>query len=797
MRCAVPGAGRSSRQRLKLKLKSGVLAVGMSLAAMAWAQSAAVDLDIPAQRLDNALRALARQSGKPIVFSTDIAESRQAPALKGSLTVDEALRRLLDHSGLEVRPTAAGGYAITRGTGGTSSTSAAADKLPEVSVSGSRPSLYATDGVNVGALGYKKPEELPFSVQSYSSELIDAQESRTMMDVLKNDPSVQDATQAGAYEMVRIRGYFSDWTNTVRRDGMSVAPYYEIPLENVEQIDLLKGPSGFLYGINSPGGTINYAIKRPTRDRFTSIKTSLRSNSSGGSYVALDTGGPLDDGRFGYRFNVARERNGDFRHNGDTSRDFVSGAFDWAINPDLLVRANFDYQERKISAQPSIGPYLNGQLPPVGSIDPRTLLGQPWLQYETRTFNIGADLQYRINDKWKLTTRAAQSYNGRVAAFPDVYNVAANGNVLSGDIYYNPNQSFRVISTDSYVSGDFETIGIRHQLVTGFSTRNFQAVESGFRVLPDTVGNIYNPSFTSAPSNLTYPNHNKSKNYQPSVFISDLMSLSDRWDVMLGLRHVRYKNDSMPASGKNTSQTASINAPSAAVTFKVTPALSTYLSYAEGFEQPGPAGYDTNNAGENLPPLKTKQYETGVKYSLNPDLMLTGAVFRLEKTLQYVNSGRFTVQGGMQRHTGLELTANGRLGKQLSLVAGLAYLQTKADNPADPNVAGKQIADVPKLQGNLFLDYRVPGVDGLSVNGGMYYVGRRPLNTQNTTWMGGYTRFDTGARYATRIGGYKTVFGLTVQNLLDKRYWAAGDADINGAWAGKPRTLFISAQVDM
>jgi iron complex outermembrane receptor protein len=789
MRRAVSEAGHSTRQKFKLKLKSGAFFAGMSLVSLVFAQTAAVNLDIPAQRLDSALRILAHQSGKAIVFSTELAENRQAPAIKGSLTVDEALQRLLENSGLEVQLTHAGGYAIT------STKSDAAEKLPELSVSGSRPSLYATEGVNVGALGYKKPEELPFSVQSYSSELMDAQEARTMMDVLKNDPSVQDATQAGAYEMVRIRGYFSDWTNTVRRDGMSVAPYYEIPLENVEQVDLLKGPSGFLYGINSPGGTINYAIKRPTKERFTSIKTSVRDN--GGTYVALDTGGPLDDGRFGYRFNVARERNGDFRHNGDTSRDFVSGAFDWAINPDLLVRANFDYQYRKIAAQPSIGTYANGQLPSVSSIDPRTLLGQPWLQYETRTFNLGADLEYRINQNWKLTTRAAESYNGRVAAFPDVYTVAANGNVLSGDIYYNPNQSFRVISTDTYVSGDFDAAGIKHQLVTGFSTRNFQAIESGFTVLSDTVGNIYNPTYTSAPSNLSYGKHNLSKNYQPSVFISDMMALTEKWDLMLGLRHVSYKNDSMPASGLNTSQTASINAPSAAVTYKIWQNLSTYLSFAEGFEQPGPAGYDTNNAGENLPPLKTKQYETGVKYSLNSDLMLTAALFRLEKTLQYVNTAGYTVQGGVQRHTGIELTSNGRINKQFSIVTGLAYLQTKADNPADPSVAGKQIADVPKLQGNVFVDYRVPQIEGLNVNAGMYYVGRRPLNTQNTAWMGGYTRFDTGARYVTRIGGYKTTFGLTVQNLLDKRYWAAGDADINGAWTGKPRTMFLSAQVDM
>ncbi|WDZ95822.1 TonB-dependent receptor [Herbaspirillum sp. WKF16] len=783
-------ARQQARANLKIKRKAGVLLVALAITqSFAMAQSPAVPVDIPAQRLDDALRSLARQSGRSIIFSPEATQQRQAPAIKGNLSVEDALERLLDHSGLHVQSTGAGGFTISASDKATSGT------LPEVTVAGGRPSLFAAEGVNVGALGYKKPEELPFSVQSYPAQLMEAQEARTMMDVFKNDPSVQDATQAGAYEMVRIRGYFSDWTNTVRRDGMSVAPYYEIPLENIEQIDILKGPSGFLYGINSPGGTINYAIKRPTKDRFTTVRTSLRDN--GGTYLALDTGGPLDGGRFGYRFNVARERNGNFSHNGDTHRDFASGAFDWAVTSDLLVRANFDYQNRKIAAQPTIGPYLNGQLPPVSGIDPRTLLGQPWLQYETKTFNIGADVEYRINGNWKFVTRAAQSYNGRVAAFPDIYNIGADGRVLSGDIYVNPNQSFRVLSTDTYVSGNFDTAGISHQLVTGFSTRNFQAIESGFKVLTDTVGNIYNPVYTSAPGNLTYPNHNVSKNYQPSVFASDLISLNDRWDLMVGLRHVSYKNDSMPASGKNTSQTASINAPSAAVTFKVLPNLSTYLSYAEGFEQPGPAGYDTNNAGENLPPLKTKQYETGAKYGLTPDLMLTAALFRLEKTLQYVNAAKFTVQGGVQRHSGLELTANGRLTRDLSLVAGLAYLKTQADAPADPAVAGRQIPDVPKLQGNLFLDYRVPAIAGLNVNGGAYYVGRRPLTTTNSVWMGGYTRFDAGLRYATNVGGYKTTFGLTVQNLLDKHYWAAGDADINGAWTGKPRTMYLSAQVDM
>ncbi|QHB53784.1 TonB-dependent siderophore receptor [Ralstonia solanacearum] len=787
-----PGKQRKhNRRHLPRAARLATLIAAMTLACGVMAQSAAVDVNISAQPLDQALRTLSRQSGAQIVFATDQLARRAAPSVSGKLTIAQALEQLLAGSGLRAKSTGPQAFVIT-------ASPEDAPPVPEVKlapteVTGSRPSLFASAGASLGALGEKPLEQVPFSVQAYNSELMNTQDARTLMDVVKNDPSIQDATQAGAYETVRIRGFFVDWTNTIRRDGMSVAPYYEIPLENIEQIDVLKGPSGFLYGINSPGGTINYVIKRPTRDAFASVKTAVRDHS--GYYASADLGGPLADGRFGYRLNVAGEKLGDFTHNGDLSRKFIAGAFDWAITPAALLRLNFDYQERKIAAQPAIGPYPDGTLPP--PVDPRVLLGQPWLQYETKTYNVGADFSYRFNDAWKLTSRVAQSYNARVAAFPDIYNISTNGNILSGDIYLNPDQNFRVLSTDTYVSGNFATGPIKHQLVTGVSTRNFSAVESGFTVLGTTVGNIYQPVYSPAPGGLTFPAKNASKNYQPSVFVSDVMSFGPKWDLLLGLRHISYRNDSMPASGKNTEQRASVNAPSFALTFKPLPGLSTYVSYAEGYEQPGPAGYDTNNAGENLPPLKTRQYEFGVKSRVTDGLLLTGAVFRLEKTLQYVNAAHFTVQGGMQRHTGLELTANGRITGALSMVSGIGLLRTEADNPADPTVAGKRIADVPNLQASTFLDYRIAAVPGLSINGGVYYVGRRALDAQNTRWMAGYTRFDAGARYTTRVAGYRTTFGLTVQNLTDKRYWAAGDPSINGAWAGKPRTVWLSAQFDL
>lgn len=665
-----------------------------------------------------------------------------------------------------------------------------AGTLGTIAVRGIRPSLYAVPDVNVGALGAKDPKDLPMSVASYSSELIEAQRARTLMDVLKNDPSVQNTAVGGAMDNVSIRGFPIDWTNTMRRDGMPVAPYYDVPLENVERIDVLKGPSGFLYGVNSPGGTVDYVLERPTQDRFTSVTSEVRSYD--GYYGAVDTGGPVGDGRFGYRFNAAGEKVGNFGHSGDLRRTFVSGALDWAVSPRALLQFNFDYQNKRLAAQPVIGTQPDGSLPP--QFDPRTLLGQPWLQYRTNTYNVGGRFDFKLTGNWTFTTQIAQSYNNRDAAFPDIYSVASNGDILSGDIFLSPDQSFRVLSTNTFVSGKFDTGPLGHQLVTGVSTRNYEARQGGFGVMPITVGNLFSPVYSLAQST-AFPAKTVEKNFQPSAFISDLIDIGSHWSVMLGVRHVGYRDDSYAPSAAGAHYRTSVTVPSAGLVFKPLPSLSTYASYAEGFEQGGVAPFNARNAGQNLAPVKSKQYEAGVKADIGGKLTVDAAVFRIEKTLQYVNAADYYVQAGTQRHTGIELTANGRLTRDLSIVAGAAYLHTEQQDTGDPATNGKRAANVPTFQASAFLDYRIAAVHGLGVDAGVYYVGARPLDAANTVSLPGYVRVDAGARYRTRIGGHSTTFRAGVQNLTDKRYWAA--ANYNAVWPGQPRTFFVSAQVDM
>lgn len=151
--------------------------------------------------------------------------------------------------------------------------------------------------VNAGGFGAKDAMEIPLAIQSYSSKTIADSSARTAVDVLSLDPSVLSSSGGSGFDNFRLRGFAMDNFNTIRRDGLTLAPHHDVPLENVERIDVLKGPSGFLYGFNSPGGTINYILKRPTLEPL--LNVSVQGSSLLGRYVAIDTSDSFNDGAFG------------------------------------------------------------------------------------------------------------------------------------------------------------------------------------------------------------------------------------------------------------------------------------------------------------------------------------------------------------------------------------------------------------------------------------------------------------------------------------------------------------------
>lgn len=94
----------------------GTAAIAVALVSavqpLAAQSSARVHYDMPAQDLDDALRSIARISGIEILFDAEVAAGRKAPALRGALTAEEAVRAVLSGSGLAAEMT--GGAMLVR-----------------------------------------------------------------------------------------------------------------------------------------------------------------------------------------------------------------------------------------------------------------------------------------------------------------------------------------------------------------------------------------------------------------------------------------------------------------------------------------------------------------------------------------------------------------------------------------------------------------------------------------------------------------------------------------------------------
>lgn len=678
------------------------------------------------------------------------------------------------------------------------------EKVEKIEIQGTRASLYDTRDVNAAALGIKDPLSLPISIQSFSEELIVNQRLRTLGEVLTNDASVQNTAIGNVFDFVSLRGFQLDWTNGLRRDGLAVAPFQDVPLENIQRVDVLKGPSSLVSGFNNPGGTVNYVTKRPTLEAFTEVTAELRSRD--GKYIHLDTSGKFsDDSNLAYRFNAAIEDSGDFTGGDDLERYFASAAIDWQVSDDFLLRFDLDYQDKSVVSQPLIGLATDPNdsskkvLPPYVDTS-EVLLGQPWALYETQTLNVALRADYWLSDNWQWVTQIAHASNDRFTIFPDIYEVNAQGDVLASDILITPDETYRTLSGHSFISGTFLTGYIEHELVTGISVRDYESNDGRWFSVKNPISNIFNPVYTAKPTYPEYPDATRTNTTESSLFITDKISLTENIYATVGLRHIRYKKQQRaPQEAQATLDDETFNVPMLGVNYTPDDNISVYVSYSEGAGEGSVAviGSGAINEGKSLGAQESEQLEAGIKYRLGK-ATYTLAVFEIEKMLEYHNKmSNYFVQDGLQSHQGIELNVNGEISNDLSVVASFTAMHAELSKLEDESALnGNRPPNVPKIQANVFFDYRLPMVEGLNANLGVFYVGEREQSVQNTLSLPSYTRVDAGLRY--QVNSIDTTFRLKVENLLDKEYWlSAGAKGVDwGVMPGRGRIAVLSASVE-
>ncbi|MDO6425809.1 TonB-dependent siderophore receptor [Thalassotalea sp. 1_MG-2023] len=673
----------------------------------------------------------------------------------------------------------------------------AEEAIEKIEVTSNRTPLYDTRDVNAAALGIKDTQLLPISIQSFSSELLSEQRARTLSDVLLNDASAQNTAIGAVFDVVSLRGFQLDWTNGLRRDGLALAPYQDVPLEHIERIDVLKGPSGVIAGFNNPGGTINYITKRPTKDKFAEVTAELRSQQ--GKYIHIDAGGSLDEfSNAGYRVNAAVEDTGNFTGGDDLKRYFFSGAVDWSLSENTLLRVDADFQDKKVVSQPLIGlTYIGDEaiLPPYVDLS-EVLLGQPWARYETQTVNVATRLDHWFANDWKWITQIAFAKNDRFTIFPDIYQVDLTGTVLSSDILVTPDEEYSSISGHSMLNKNFTLSDMEHDLVFGLSYRQYNAKDGRWFNLTNPVANIFSPVHVDRPQYPEYPLATNTNTDELSYFVTDTIHVNDNIYATVGLRHISYqKKQQLPDEQWKQIENHHFTTPMIGVNYNPNESFAYYLNYSEGTGEGGVAviGSGALNEGETLPPQESEQIEAGIKWQ-RESTSFTAAIFKIEKKLEYHNKDtNFFTQDGKQEHQGIELNINGEVLTGMSMVASVSYLDAKLTSlVGNQALNGNQPANVAKFKANAFIDYQLQHFHGLNVQLGAFYVGKRQQNVNNTLSLPSYLRVDVGVKY--QMEHINSIFRVKVENVFDKAYWSsAGAKGIDwGVMPGRGRTVMAS-----
>ena len=130
--------------------------------------------------------------------------------------------------------------------------------------------------------------ETPLSATVVTRDLLNDQVARVLSDVVKNDASVgEDYAPVGYYGDFQIRGFPIDLATGLQINGMTIAGEQDVPLENKERVEILKGIAGVESGVASAGGLINFVTKRPAAIEAIDLATDHRGSAFGAVDLAI------------------------------------------------------------------------------------------------------------------------------------------------------------------------------------------------------------------------------------------------------------------------------------------------------------------------------------------------------------------------------------------------------------------------------------------------------------------------------------------------------------------------------
>lgn len=642
----------------------------------------------------------------------------------------------------------------------------------EIVVTGEGQRGYRVPDASVGTRTDTPLRDIPQSIQVVPQQLLRDQNITRLDDAVRNVPGVSQDFNSGPYFTYRIRGFEALNNNLLRNGQVDAGAGESVELTNVERIEVLKGPASVLFGLGNPGGSINIVTKRPLRDPFYAVDATI------GNYDfyrgAIDVSGPANDEKSVlYRLNAAYRNSNSFIDFYNSEYFGISPVISVAIDPKTNLTLEADYIQTQESGFIPFVPVRGSVLRnPIGKIPRNRNVGEPTDVINAFLTRAGYQLNHKFNDAWSF--RSGFLFSFRESKDERTFPTSLDADNRTLNRFYR-NFDFQSITytLSNDVVGKFLTGSVQHQLLFGVDLNSYENRIPRFQGATAAPIDLFNPIYGGQPETLGEASSSTTVNRSLGIYLQDQIVFADNFKVLIGGRFdiIRQISETFqPAPATRDTKTESAFSPRLGIVYQPLPPISLYASYVSSFTPAN--GVFGANLDNDFEPERGRQFEVGVKADLSDRLSTTLAFYDLTRSnvlTEDPDNPGFQIQTGEQNSRGVELSLTGEILPGWSIFTGYAYTDARIteDNTFQP---GSQLPNVPYHSFNLWTAYEIQRGDlqGLGFGLGLFYVGDRAGDLDNTYQIPSYFRTDAAIYY--RRDRFRVT--LNIKNLFDTEYFA-------------------------
>jgi len=601
--------------------------------------------------------------------------------------------------------------------------------------------------VVTGTRDIQEIRKVPANVTVVTKEEIQQSNAQNVVDVLRNevDVEVRDYYGNGKSASVDIRGFGeTGLLNTlVLVDGrrvneidLSGVDWTQIPLDQVERIEILRGSGSVLYGDNASGGVINIITKRPEKT------FSAEAEVVGGSYGYNKESGAVS-GRWGSLsaiLNASHNATDGYRDNGFLRAKDVGGKviYDLDENISFNFSGSFHQDDQGLPG------------------------GLPKAIYEVdRQATIAPDDKAKTDD-WYLAL-------GTKAKLWDLGRLEMNLSYRGRDV------------KDLFVSYSFND---KRNLSTWGVTPRY-ILEKPLWILPNklTLGLDFYHSDSNVFSESSFGSNRVEVTKQSTgLYLLDELSLLKNLILSMGYRQEWVTYDlSQDVPRAEDKKSANEPAWNVSLDYLFGKKSSAFLSVKRSFRFPVSDEliqyFPVFQANPSMKPQTGYQYEAGIRHAFTDQIEANLTLFWIETRDEiFFNPYTYTNENFPKtRRQGIELGAKVRPLQRLTLWANYSYI--KPTLQAEP-YSGNDIPGVPRHKGSVGADVKV--WNGLSFNTKANFAGSRYFISDwanNVDKLNGHYSIDAKLSYAWK--GLKAFVGAN--NLTNQKFSEFGVINATGA----------------